>query len=355
MKKKEIIGIIIACMLSLSACGGIMPTAKVDKTAPNSAFAEAESTTDNSVASENDGDASTGASDGDSNSSGASQTAGIKDEALLEQLAKNGYGNLEGNYSVEGDFDKDGNNEAIAFLTDDFVEDFNAYNGTFYFLTKDKCEILVDSACIRLSEDKMFKTYDVGDKVFICADEAYVTESVSRVFYVENGECKNSSVSFIGDFYEPKNLDDYCISVGAYDMTCDYEEGKEALAMYTGHTWKPYYFYYDKESGDFKEYVAHSITEEELNSSCGFDLAADIRNEGYEVDSIMKRDNGIITVNYSKKEVDGVNVCAKFHNANFDENKHEFLYVYDYGDKDWMNSDFDGIYLESITVSRDSN
>ena len=43
---------------------------------------------------------------------------------------------------------------------------------------------------------------------------------------------------------------------------CDYEAGSDE-PMWTGHTWKPYYFYYNKGAGDFAEYGAKEITREE--------------------------------------------------------------------------------------------
>ena len=106
--------------------------------------------------------------------------------------------------------------------------------------------------------------------------------------------------------------------MSAYDSGVDYEEGKEEEALYTGHTWKNYYFFYDKKSGDFKEYVGKEISEDELEAACGFDLAAEIREAGYQVDVVFKRENGIINVNYSKTERGDVgSVYKEFHNVTY--------------------------------------
>ena len=76
---------------------------------------------------------------------------------------------------------------------------------------------------------------------------------------------------------------------------CEHEKG---LWYYNADS----VFYYDAEKMDFMEYGATEITADELKDIVGFDLAAEIEAEGYQVDNILKRGNGIVNVNYSKEE-----------------------------------------------------
>ena len=123
----------------------------------------------------------------------------------------------------------------------------------------------------------------------------------------------------------------------------------EIKGLWMGHTWKEYYFYYDKESGFFREYGGVNIEEEELTQICGFDLASEIRNTGFEVDAIYKRANGIVNVNYSKKTRDEFGkTTIQYKNANYDSKKGQFLSAWGSGENTWQNSDFGGIYQPAL-------
>lgn len=166
---------------------------------------------------------------------------------------------------------------------------------------------------------------------------------------MESGKCKESVVSGVGMFFKPDYIDDFCISASAYDAIYEYEEGKESEAMELGHTWKNYYFYYDPSFGDFKEYVGSEITEAELKEACGFDLAEEIRNEGYTVDNIINRDNGIININYSQKETTDfgmIDITRK--NTTYNVNTDTFINFWEDGEDTWQNSDVGGKYEISL-------
>lgn len=154
----------------------------------------------------------------------------------------------------------------------------------------------------------------------------------------------------MGYFFEPSYCDGYCISLSAYDAYLEYEKDDIDSGIYTGHTYKNYYFYYDNQSGDFKEYVGKTISESDLLDSCGFDLASEIRSAGYEVDEIFKRDNGIINVNYSQTTLEEDNtVWVEYHNATYNEETGQFVDVFESGNLTWQDSDFQGTYVNAIT------
>ena len=352
MKKISIIGIISACALGMTACIGVN-TKEINPNDNSAETSTVEAASEATTASDAAIDASSEASTSQEGVHDGSQAEPIKDEAIIKQLEDAGINIDDAKFSVVDDFDKDGEVEAFVYVGDGIYDDmFASYIGRIWFVTKDKAEEVLGDSPLYANINEIFKLYPLEDKTFIALNEAYATETVTHLFYVEKGECKESAVSRIGCFFASEDSDDYCISVGMYDSYCESEEGSKEEPMYSGHTWKPYYFYYDKESGDFKEYVGQSATEEELKKACGFDLAAEIRNEGYSVDGIIKRDNGMIHVNYSKTETDGGRISTQYYNANYDMNAQKFLYIFDAGDKEWMNSSFDGTYVESITAQR---
>ncbi len=252
--------------------------------------------------------------------------------------------------SVIADFDGDGSKEGFVFIGGDIDEEWSTCLGQLYFVSDNGKEMLKDTNFV-VNDGKIIQEFPVSDKTFIAVEEAYTTSSVSFLYYVENGECKDSYLSGIGGFYKPDFVDDYAISLSCYDMSFDYEEGKEDEGMYMGHTWKPYYFYYDEATGRFEEYVGKEISEEELNAACGFDLAGEIKAAGNQIDGILRRDNGIINVNYSyKTEYEGGSVSIQYSNVTFNEKTKEFVNVWGDGENTWENSNFGGTYLTAISI-----
>ena len=157
-----------------------------------------------------------------------------------------------------------------------------------------------------------------------------------------------SDISRLGNISVSDNLKDYIVVKDSYDNSETYETGKEDDAIWTGHTWKPYYFYYDDRKGDFTEYDCIKINRSKLAGICGFDPVSEIESEGYEVSDILMRDNGIININYSKKELDGSSFWITYKNASYDLNRKEFINAWGDGENTWQASDYGGIYLKSI-------
>ena len=243
------------------------------------------------------------------------------------------------------DFDGDGDKEAFVFLGGE-VEDVLGSNGSLWFVSDDSCEQVLEQKNIAVNEKgSVFEPLTVENMKFVKLTEAYISEAYSKIFYVKDGKCEESRISGTGYLYTDEKVDDFLVSHPAYDMCVEYEIGAdESEKMVTGHTWKNYYAYFDKDKQDFCYYGAHTITEEELVSICGMDLATEIRNEGFQVDDIYRVDNGVVIVNYSKKTQDGNTVSIEYHNASFYEKNKQFLDFGTDGDKPWQKSDQGGIY-----------
>lgn len=254
---------------------------------------------------------------------------------------------------VVGDLDGDGSVEGFVYVGDEFDE-YNECFGSIYFVSDKKCEMICDDHIFRVSEDsKVFGQLDLGKRTLFTFNESYTTETMTHAYIVKDSSPVEASVSKIGYIFQREGSEDICISVGMYDHEEDYEPGKEEEALWLGHTWKNYYFYYDENLDDFREYGGYEISEEELNQIVGFDLAGEIRAKGYTLDAIYERGNGIVNVNYSILEgpdADGV-VMATYENVSYDQKQQRFLDADYYGSDDsepWVKSSFGGVYVPAI-------
>ena len=246
------------------------------------------------------------------------------------------------------DYDGNGSSEGFIYVGSGPDDEFGWCDGTVYFVTGEKCEKVFEGTLAEL-DGNVFKVIDAVDRKFLLFDEAYVTALVTYVYYVEGDKLKESNISRFGDINSDTDLQNIRMSFSTYDGFCNYEKGDECSAEWTGHTWKPYYFYYDKEQKDFMEYGASEITKEELKDIVGFDLEAEIEAEGYQVDNILRRENGIVNVNYSKEEkLEDGSIDVTYKNATFDEKEGAFADAWDTGSGTWQDSDFGGIYMNAL-------
>ena len=246
------------------------------------------------------------------------------------------------------DYDGDGTNEGFIYVGAGPDDEFGWCDGTVYYVTSEKSEKVFEGTLAEM-DGNVFKILDAVDRKFILFDEAYVTALVTYAYYVDGGKLRESNISRFGDINSDTDLKNIKMAFSTYDGFCNYEKGEESAAEWTGHTWKPYYFYYDAEKMDFMEYGATEITADELKDIVGFDLAAEIEAEGYQVDNILKRGNGIVNVNYSKEEkLENGTIDVTYKNATYDENEGTFVDAWDAGGNTWQDSDFGGIYMNAL-------
>lgn len=253
-------------------------------------------------------------------------------------------------YTAFDDYDGDGAYEGFAFVGAGQPDDMGWVDGTVYYVTKKSCdEIFKGTLYYDEPSKNVFQIIDAGSRRFTTFEESYVTSLVTHVYYVEKKKPVESKISRLGDMYVGKTLADVTVTLSAYDCSLTLTKDPDYPEEWTGHSWKPYYFYYDPASKDFREYGCKTITEEELKKLVGFDLAAEIKAEGNKVDKIFKRNNGIINVNYSKTTTnkDGTKEIT-YSNANYNMKTKKFLDIGVKASKAWKASDFGGIYYEGI-------
>ncbi len=350
MKKKMLTGMLVLGVLLLGACG--LPEKKTVSDTPEKVTVkeEKEKRTEETTAKTEAATETEGAeteTESETESAPEDNRNEIAESLVAKVLEEADPGEDANICFVADDLDGDGNAEAFVFVGD-LVDDYlGSCEGSLYFVNGEKCETLFEDFPASLNDkEDVFNTYDMGNRIFVEIREAYATATVSHLYYVEDGAVKESDVSRIGCFFEPAYVEDYAISISAYDNICEYEEGKESEAIHIGHTWKNYYYYYDPEVRDFRAYVGKEISEQELAEICGFDLAGEIRAEGYEVGTAFAWGNGVYTVNYSRTTKDSGRVEIQYKNASYVKKilSGEFIDVWGAGTGTWQDSDFGGTY-----------
>lgn len=68
--------------------------------------------------------------------------------------------------------------------------------------------------------------------------------------------------------------------------------------LWTGHTYKPYFWYYDSDADQIRKYGGKSISKEDFAELSGTNIPEEIEAEGYTVGEIIRWDNDIVTINY---------------------------------------------------------
>ena len=341
--KRKVVGVILAGMLILSACS----FSNVKETNEDSAVVVSEETVSEETASEEA--VSEEVVSEEAVSEEAASEEAVSDELIEKAVAEAGADISDARYPVVYDFDNDDVLEAFVYIGD-APDNYAASAGEVWYVDGDKAEMIKQNDSFFVHGDKVIDMYPIGDSVAIEFGETHATYNVSYLYLMENGKWKESEISGLGYFFIDDYVSDYCVSVSEYDAIYEYEEGREEEGIIIGHSWKYYYFYYDEVSGDFKEYVGKDISEDELKEVCGSDLAAEIRDAGFQVDDIFKRDNGIINVNYSKIEKSDFGTIDKeFHNVTYNELNRQYINAYGTDGGSWQDSDFRGTYLRAVT------
>lgn len=193
------------------------------------------------------------------------------------------------------DFDGDGAKEAFAFVgaalnSDEYMD---AYIGTVWFVSAGGAEELYEGDYWDSIQCATF-----GGKRFAYVELWFATGSLTKIWGVKDGKPYEAEVGYGGGF-RPLDDKNATLVMEAYDMIFMED-------MWTGHTYKPYWFYWDGQAGAFKEYGGVAITEAQLRKCAGAAQVLDgIQADGAALGDIFYRGNGVINVNYSKAYEDG--------------------------------------------------
>ena len=198
----------------------------------------------------------------------------------------------------QADFDGDGRAEAFAVTGTIQEYDDKLVKGTIWFVSPQKCERLKDSDGMGFLPE--YRCLNLGKKRFILFDEVYATGTSTYVFEVDKGMVKEPPFSFCGEVSNTDTEEDFRIIASSYDAEFDPE-----LNQILGHTWKSYYFHYDPETDQVLEYGASEISREKAQEYSGHDLVEECLASGDNIVNIYYRDNGLIHINYSRKDTNG--------------------------------------------------
>lgn len=214
-------------------------------------------------------------------------------EALIDERA-GGKEAAEICFSIFDDFDGDGTDELFAVYGKDRF-------GTLWYANANEAWNIYPAN----EEWGEFRTAEVGGDTLILTERLYATDNVTYCFRVENGSPIGIDTFNAGSLTQTNGAEFTGIK-STYDFCTDG----------TGHTWKPYWFYY--ENGEFREHLGHSILYENFKDNFGgvseefaylqpyFD---EIEAENGVITNVIVRDNGITNINYKIVE-DGKDFLA---------------------------------------------
>ena len=193
------------------------------------------------------------------------------------------------------DYDDDGLYEAFVFCGESIdVLGETKYRGDFWFVGADRC--------IRLPEQ------------FGCADYRKIDGHMSfntgqkhdqRYLYYESDDYVSGIWTLYGDPVAVKLPQSgqvvYRGDYWGFELWVDGDNHYYApdRELWTGHTCIPYFYHYSGEYALWPD-EGEELSRDELAELCGFDLAGEVEEEGYEVTAIVRwQPSDIVTINYT--------------------------------------------------------
>ena len=236
------------------------------------------------------------------------------------------------------DFDLDEKCEAFIFVGKFISDEYEKYyEGTMWFTNGKDIKKLNEYSTTWWSVDG-FMSFD-GRK-YAYATMYYVSGGISSVWSVYDGMAEEAEIDGLGSVRVDNN-GEIIITNDLYDTTFDSEIGSMI-----GHSWKPYYFFYDKEQDKLCERAGSYIAKSDIDSLSGMALTSLIEDEGHEITYAFVRDNGMITVNY--RDVDNKGDIY-FGNVNYNINTGKYSDAWGEGKEDMDSSNYGGIYLSTLS------
>jgi len=232
---------------------------------------------------------------------GSEEETGSEEERALVARFKRAVGEEKILKVFCEDFDDNGTKEAFIFTGDLEEEDRDRawHNGMVWLVTDQEIELVQVDCFTHFSFEPKVMTFK-GVKMMHVYNE-YVSGACSYLYGVEDNKLRTYFDYASGGLV----VDDEGQLLIVHD-TYDIEYDKE-MDSFTGHTWKPYYLYFEKVSEDnteenrFREYGAIKISREQFcRFAGGEEVLARIEaiDENVEITDILYRENNIININY---------------------------------------------------------
>ena len=195
------------------------------------------------------------------------------------------------------DYDGDGIYEAFVFCgrSYDYYGDIN-YSGDFWFVGADQCIRLPERFGNGTGYRKIDGLMTLGTKKYLYYYSDYIfTANISGIWTVENGEPVEVNLPQTGQVVYRGKYNEFELWVDGYNHYYELDGD-----LWTGHTWRPYFYHYDSQTGEPAPDEGENLSPKELEEICGFDLAGEVEAEGYEVTAIVRwQPSDIVTINYT--------------------------------------------------------
>lgn len=197
------------------------------------------------------------------------------------------------------DYDGDGKYEAFIICGDSYdVYGDVEYRGALYFAGADCCTLLQNTEDYRMIDGKIKLGPD--RKYLLFHTDYSFSATRSELWTVEDGKPVESVFSQIG-YVVYCGGNDFEIWMDAYDH---FYEPLDDLWLWTGHTYKPYFYYYNYSSNRIEAYGGETISGEAFKELSGTDFIEEIEAKGYTIETIIRWENDIVTINYVIPEND---------------------------------------------------
>lgn len=197
------------------------------------------------------------------------------------------------------DYDGDGRYEAFVFCGEsyDYYGDI-IYSGEFWFAGEEQCVQLPErfgSSYRKIDGQMTFRCMEHGQKYLYYYSDFCFTANISGIWTVQDGKPTEVKLPQSGQVVYRGDSCGFELWVDGYNHY--YEPADD---LWTGHTYRPYFYHYNGEKGLLEPDEGTGLSREELAEICGFDLAAEVEAEGYEVTDIVRwLPSDIVTVNYT--------------------------------------------------------
>lgn len=248
------------------------------------------------------------------------------------------------------DYDGDGKYEAFMIAGNTF-DDYGTekYDGKLYFAGADRgvSALDVDHDLYRMIDGVM----DFGSRKYLFFYLDYnLTANISVIWTVEDGEPVEISESLQRGqvvYRESYPKDEFEIWIDAYDNYCEKDYFGKDDHMWTGHTWKPYFYHYNYSDDRLEPYAGEEITPEAFKELSKTNIIEEIKAEGYTVGEIIRWDNDVVTINYHYVELWGEDESQEtyvYENVIWDNRVRDYWRKDERGVTSWKNAGEGGIY-----------
>lgn len=234
------------------------------------------------------------------------------------------------------DYDRDGKCEVFVICGESGNNTLGVayYRGTLYFAGADGCTVLRDYEHYRMIDGKM--KLGPGRKYLFFYTDYNFTANITELWTVEDGKPVESEFSQIGQVvYRGGN--DFEIWKDAYDHFF----GMISEDSWTGHTYKPYFYYYNYSSNRVEAYGGEEISGEAFEQLSGTNIIEEIESKGYTVGTIIRWENDIVTINYAVNENTG---SISYENIIWDNRIKDFWEKEIRGVTSWENAGVGGSF-----------